>query len=172
MAIPRARTAQGRVPARIRRLARGAADSGQRCLQPDLDGRLRGQRHEQHEVHDERRADRGHTRRRDHRDGGRSGRGEFLPLRPDGGPGGRQSRVVQPALALRKRTGDPRGTGPDLLRPLQPQRARRLRTAARRVADARRPLHAPGGPDFLSRGGPAAAATCTPTRTHGRARRS
>ena len=34
--------------------------------------------------------DAGHTRRRDHRDGGRSGRGELLPVRPHGGSGGRQ----------------------------------------------------------------------------------
>ena len=44
--------------------------------------------------------DAGHTRRRDHRNGGRSGRGEFFPLRPHGGPGGRQSGLVQSALAL------------------------------------------------------------------------
>ena len=50
-----------------------------------------------------------------------AGRGELLPVRPDGGTGGRQPRLVQPALALRKRAGDPRGAGPDLLRPLQPQ---------------------------------------------------
>ena len=35
--------------------------------------------------------------------------------------GGRQPRLVQPALALRARAGDARGAGPDLLRPLQPQ---------------------------------------------------
>ena len=41
---------------------------------------------------------------------------------------------------------------------LQPQRARRLRPAARRAADGGRPLHAPGGPHLLSRGGPPAGA--------------
>ena len=39
--------------------------------EPDLDRRLRGERHEQHEVHDERRADDRHARRRDDRDGAR-----------------------------------------------------------------------------------------------------
>ena len=73
----------------ILRVACRAADSGHRCLQPDFDGRLRGQRDEQHEVHDERSLDAGDTRRRDHRNGRRSGRGELLPVRPHGGPGGR-----------------------------------------------------------------------------------
>ena len=38
-----------------------------------------------------------------------------------------QPRLVQPALALRERTGNASGAGPDLLRPLQPQRAGHLR---------------------------------------------
>ena len=50
-----------------------------------------------------------------------SGRGELLPVRSDGGTGGGQPRLVQPALALRPRAGDPRGIGPDLLRSFQPQ---------------------------------------------------
>ena len=37
---------------------------------------------------------------------------------------------------------------------------------------AGRPLHAPGRPDVLSRGGPAAGRSSTPTRRPGRARRS
>ena len=78
-----ARPAQGRVPARLLRLAGRAADPGQRRLQPDLDRRLRGQRHQQHEVHDERRADHRHARRRHHRDGRGGRRGELLPVRPD-----------------------------------------------------------------------------------------
>ena len=49
-----ARPPQGRVPARVLRVARRAADPRQRRLQPDLDRGLRGERHEQHEVHDER----------------------------------------------------------------------------------------------------------------------
>ena len=77
----------------------------------------------------------------------------------------RQPRLVQPALALRTRAGNPGGAGPDLLRPLQPQRAGRLRSAARHAADARRPLHAPGGPEVLPGGGPAAGrAVCRPGR--------
>ena len=35
-----------------------------------------------------------------------------------------QPRLVQPAVALRKRTGDPRGARPDLLRPFQPRTSR------------------------------------------------
>ncbi len=76
-----------------------------------------------------------------------------------------QPELVQPALALRERAGDARRAGPDLLRSLQPQRAGRLRAAARHAADARRPLHAPGGPEFVPGGGPAAARTlCRPRR--------
>ena len=48
--------AQGRLPARLLRHARRAPHPGERRVEPDLDGRLRGERHEQHEVHDERRA--------------------------------------------------------------------------------------------------------------------
>ena len=61
-----------------------------------------------------------------------------------------------PQLALRPRAGNPRGAGPDLLRPLQPQRARRVRAAARDPADPRRPLHASGRSRVLPRGRPAA----------------
>ena len=168
----RARPAEGRVPARLLRVARRAADPGQRRLEPDLDRRLRGQRHQQHEVHDERRADDRHARRRDHRDGRGGRRGELLPLRPDRRAGGRQPGLVQPALALRQRAGDARRAGPDLLRPLQPERARGLRAAARRAADARRPLHAPGGPEVVPRGETSGWARCTRIRMPGRARRS
>ena len=67
-------------------------------------------------------------------------------------PGGGQPRLVQPALALRQRAGDTRGAGPDLLRSFQPLRTWRFRAAARRAADARRPLHAPGRSRLLPRG--------------------
>ena len=153
-------------------IAGRAADPRQRRLQPDLDRRLRGQRHQQHEVHDERRADHRHARRRDHRDGRGGRRGELLPVRPDRRAGGRQPRLVQPALALRQRAGDPRGAGPDLLRPLQPRRTGRLRAAARHAADARRPLHAPGRPDGRTSRRTSGWSSCTPTRRPGRARRS
>ena len=59
-----------------------------------------------------------------------------------------------------------------VVRLFQPLRARDLRAAPRRAADARRPLHAPGRPPVLSRGGPQADRSCTPTATRGRARRS
>ena len=61
-------------------------------------------------------------------------------------------RLVQPALALRQPAGGPRGAGPGLLRPLQPQRARDLRALARHSTHARRLLHAPRGSRVLSRG--------------------
>jgi starch phosphorylase len=103
------------------RFACRAAHSGQRRVQPDLDGGLRGQRYQQHEVHDERGADHRHPRRRDHRDGRGGGRREFLPLRPDRRPGRPQSRLVRPAPALRTRAGNAGGFGPDFRGSLQPQ---------------------------------------------------
>ena len=86
--------APGRVPAELLGHDGRAADPGQRRLRADLDRRLRGQRHEQHEVHDERRPDRRHPRRRDHRDrrGGR--RGERVPVRLDRRAGRRLAGVV------------------------------------------------------------------------------
>ena len=59
-----------------------------------------------------------------------SGSGELLPVRIDRRAGAGQPRVVQPALALRERTGDAGGAGPDLQQPLQPVRARHLRAAS------------------------------------------
>ena len=78
------------------------------------------------------------------------------------------SRGWYPAVALRQPAGGPRGAGPDLLRPLQPQRTERFRPAARHAADARRPLHAPRRPRILSRGrrsSPPVYATVTRGRT-------
>ena len=77
-----------------------APDTGQRRLGADLDRRLRGQRDQQHEVHDQRRADRRHPRRCDDRDGRGGRRGEFLPLRPDRGSSPGEPRLVRPPLAL------------------------------------------------------------------------
>ena len=100
------RQAEGPVPRRVRRQPGGAADPGQRRLGADLHGRVRGQRNQQHEVHDERRADRRHARRRDDRDGPGGRRVELLPLRPDRRPGIREPGLVQSSLALRPRAGD------------------------------------------------------------------
>ena len=83
-----ARPTQGPVSPRLLRFTGRAADSRQRCFQSDFNRRLRSQRHEQHEVHDERGADHRHARRSDHRDGGGSGRGKFLFVRSDGPAGG------------------------------------------------------------------------------------
>jgi starch phosphorylase len=54
------RATQGRLPAGVQRVAGRAADSRDRGLQSDLDRRLRGERHQQHEIHDERCADHRH----------------------------------------------------------------------------------------------------------------
>ena len=67
----RPRPPQGAVPARIQRQPGRAAHSRERRVRADFDGRLRSERHRQHEVHDERRADHRHPRRRHHRDGRR-----------------------------------------------------------------------------------------------------
>ncbi len=91
---------QGGVPARLLCFARRAADPRRRRLQPNLDRWLRGQRYEQHEIHDERGIDDRHPRRCHDRDGRRSRRGKFLSVWPDSGSGGRQPQLVQPALAL------------------------------------------------------------------------
>ena len=59
---------QGGLPAQLQRHPGRTAHPGQRRLRADLDRRLRGQRHEQHEVHDERGAHHRHPRRRHDRD--------------------------------------------------------------------------------------------------------
>ena len=91
---------EGSVPAGLLRFIGRATDPGLRRFQSDFHRRLRSQRHEQHEVHDERRAHDRHPRWRNHRDGGRSRRRKLFPVRADGGPGRRQPRLVQPAMAL------------------------------------------------------------------------
>jgi starch phosphorylase len=60
------RPAEGRLRAGLPRLRRGISNPGERCVRANLNGRLRSQRHEQHEIHDERRADHRHARRCDH----------------------------------------------------------------------------------------------------------
>ncbi len=95
-----ARPHPGCLSARVLRHARRAPDSRQRRFQPDFDGGLRGQRDEQHEVHDERCPDRGHARWGDHRNGGGGGRREFLPLRIDGRASRRKPWLVQSVVAL------------------------------------------------------------------------
>ena len=65
----RARPTESVVPAGLLRVARRAAHPGDRRLEPDLHCRLRSERDEQHEVHDEWRAHDRHARRRHDRDG-------------------------------------------------------------------------------------------------------
>ena len=91
----------GGLPARVLRVPRRATRSPRRRFQSDLDGGLRGERDEQYEVHDERRIDDRHARRRHDRDGRGGRRGKPLPVRAHGRAGGRQPRLVQPAMALR-----------------------------------------------------------------------
>ncbi len=55
--------------ARLRCFTGAKTDSRERRFESDLHRRLRGQRHEQHEVHDERRLDDGNPRRRNDRNG-------------------------------------------------------------------------------------------------------
>ena len=64
-----------------------------------------------------------------------AGKGEPLLLRSHRRAGRRQPGLVQPALALRARGGEPRGAGPDLLGVLQPPRARHLQSHPGRLAD-------------------------------------
>ena len=85
---------EGRVRAGLPRLRRGISHPGERCVRANLDGRLRSQRHEQHEIHDERRADHRHARRRDHRNGRGGRRGKLFPVRPERGTGRGQPRLV------------------------------------------------------------------------------
>ena len=74
-----------------------------------------------------------HARRRHDRDrrGGR--RGEHLPLRPDRRGGRLEPLLVQPALALRPRAGDPRRARPAL------QRARSIRASRDSTSRSARP---------------------------------
>ena len=58
-----------------------------------------------------------------------------------------------PQWHYRNEARNTRGAGPDLLRPLQPQRTRHLRSAPRHAFDRRRSLHAFGRPGILSGGG-------------------
>ena len=81
-----------------------------------------------------------------------AGKREPVSVRSYRRAGGQQPRLVQPALALRERAGDPRGAGPDLLRALQPPRAGHLQSHSRRAADPRRPLHASRRSQVVQRG--------------------
>jgi starch phosphorylase len=95
------RPPQGPLPPRLQRQPGGAADSRQRRVRADLDRRIRGQWHEQHEIYDERRAHRRHARWGHDRNGARGWGGELLPVRPDRRAGTKQPRLVRPPLALR-----------------------------------------------------------------------
>ena len=93
---------------------------GQRCLRADLDRRLRSQRHQQHEVHDERRADDRHAGRRHHRDGRGGGGGELFPFRPDRRPGRAGSRGWYNPAGTTTTNRKPRRARPDARQPFQP----------------------------------------------------
>ena len=121
------RTAEGAVSPGLQREHGRVADPRERCVRTDLDRGLRSQRHEQHEVHDEWRADGRNPRRRDHRDGAGGWRGQHVPVRPHGRAGRGKPRLVQPVVALRPRRGNAGGARPDRLGSLQPRRARRVR---------------------------------------------
>ena len=94
---------EGRVRAGLQRAERAAHLSGRRPVRADLDRGQGGLGHRQHEVHDQRRADHRHARRRQRRDprGGR--RGELLPVRADR-DGGRADQARRlPAVGLHRR---------------------------------------------------------------------
>ena len=114
------RPAQGGVRAGLSRLGGRAAHSRQRRVGTDLDSGLRGERHEQHEVHDERCADHRHARRRNHRNGRGRGRGELLPLRSERRSSRRKPRLLQSAVALRQRSRDARRARSHRRQPFQP----------------------------------------------------
>ncbi len=107
------RAPQGAVPARVLRVHGGTTHPGDRRLQPDLHRRLRGERHQQHEVHDEWGAHDRNARRGHDRDGRGGGRGQLFPVRPDRWPGDGEPRPVYAAVTLRHRTGDSSGTRSD-----------------------------------------------------------
>ena len=77
-------SAAGGVPGELPGEPGGKAHARQRALRADLHRRQGGQRHRQHEVHDERRGDHRHPRRRQCGDAPGAGRREHLPLRPEG----------------------------------------------------------------------------------------
>ena len=101
--------AEGRLPARLRRLARAADHACCRPVGADLDRGSRGLRHGQHEAFAERRAHHRHARRRQHRDP-RTGRcGEHLHLRP---AGARSDQPEGPRATLPKRSSPRTPTSP------------------------------------------------------------
>ena len=77
-------SAAGGVPGELPGEPGGKAHARQRALRADLHRRQGGQRHRQHEVHDERRGDHRHPGRRQRGDAPGAGRREHLPLRPEG----------------------------------------------------------------------------------------
>ena len=81
-----------------------------------------------------------------------AGEENFFLFRPDGGTGGQDPRLVQSALALRKRTGNTAGLGFDLVEPFQPKRAGHFLPHPGCAPGPRRLLHASGRLEILPRG--------------------
>ena len=76
---------------------------GRRPVRADLDRGQGGVGHRQHEVHDQRRADHRHARRRQRRDPRGGGRRELLPVRPDRRRGRADQARRLPARGLHRR---------------------------------------------------------------------
>ena len=74
---------EGGVRAELQRAERASDLPGRQPVRADLDRRQGSLGHRQHEVHDERRADHRHPRRRQRRDPRRGRPGELLPVRAD-----------------------------------------------------------------------------------------
>ena len=97
-----------------------------------------------------------------------AGEENFFLFRLDGGAGGQYARLVQSALALRKRTGNAAGLGFDLVEPFQPKRAGHFLPHPGRAPGPRRLLHASGGLEILPRGRSAAGGFVRRTQGLGR----
>ena len=82
------------------------------------------------------------------------GRGELFPVRPDGRASRQYARLVQSALALRKRTGNAAGSRFDCRQSLQPRRAGHLLPDCGHAPGPRRSLPAPGGLEVVPGGRP------------------
>ena len=141
-------TTAGRLSGELPRVPRRASDARERGQPADLHRRQGGQRHGQHEVHDERCADRRHARRRERRDARGAWRREYVPLRPARGrgraPEGAGLRAPAALRARRRAQARGRSAPHGLLRRCELRRSRPAPAPARRI-------YAPAGLRLLLR---------------------
>ena len=114
---------QGRVSARLPRLAGATNHAGRRPERADLNGGHGSVRHRQHEAGDEWRAHHRDLRWRQHRDCGRGWRRQHLHLRPARGRNSRDAAegLLRSARSVRERCVRARSDGRAGLRPLLSQ---------------------------------------------------